>query len=202
MLDSYLRSVVRSVPEVAGKFLARAHIPANLVTIVGFSFAVAGFAALVLHFYMAALVFIVVNRLLDGIDGAVARHMPDGATDFGGFLDIVTDMIFYAGFVFFFAVGRPEEMLPAAFLLFSFMGTSTTFLTYAIIAEKRGMKTEARGKKSFFYLGGLIEGTETFIAFVLICLFPDQFTLIAVIFGLLCWLTTIGRVRMALRDFR
>jgi phosphatidylglycerophosphate synthase len=201
MLDSYIRPLIDPAVNQFGKVFAKADISANAVTITGFSFAIGSFAALVFQFYILALILILISRSLDGIDGAVARNSPEGATDLGAYLDIITDMLFYAGFVFFFALSRPDMYLPALFLLFSFMGTSSTFLTYAILAEKKGFKTEERGKKSFFYLGGLAEGTETLIAFTLICLFPDSFPLIAVIFGIMCWLTTIGRIKSAINDF-
>lgn len=201
MLDTQLRKLLRPATGRIGRFLADAQINANTVTVIGFSFTLGCFAALVLHFYILALILLLLSRFCDGIDGAIARHSPAGPTDFGGFLDIVTDMIFYSGFVFFFALGRPEMLLPAAFLLFSFMGTSSTFLTYAIMAEKHGLDDSTQDKKSFFYLEGLTEGTETIIAFALICLFPSQFPVIAIIFGLMCWATTYGRVRKATHDF-
>ena len=100
------------------------------------------------------------------------------------------------------ALGRPEEAAFAAFLIFSFIGTGASFLAYAIIAAKRGVSTEARGKKSFFHLGGLTEGTETIGCFVAICLFPDLFPWIAGVFGAMCWLTTASRIAQAVSAFR
>jgi phosphatidylglycerophosphate synthase len=146
-----------------------------------------------------ALVLILINRIMDGLDGAVARRV--GMTDLGGYLDIVLDFFFYAGVPFFFAVGRPEAALPAAFLVFSFVGTGSSFLAFAAIAAKRGVTTESRGRKSIYYLGGLTEGTETIGLFVLICLLPDYFALLAWVFGGLCWVTTAGRVAAAVGAF-
>src|SRR5262249_14517713 len=139
------------------------------------------------------------NRLMDGLDGAVARR--SGPTDLGGFLDIVLDFIFYAGFPFFFAVGRPEAALPAAFLAFSFVGTGGSFLAFAAIAARRGLQTEARGRKSLYYLGGLTEGTETIALFVTVCLLPDYFAVLAWAFGGLCWLTTAVRIASGVSAF-
>jgi hypothetical protein len=92
--------------------------------------------------------------------------------------------------------------LAAAFLVFSFIGTATSFLAFAIMAAKRGITTELRGKKSLYYLGGLTEGTETIFAFVLACLWPAAFPLIAWLFGGLCWLTTATRVAVAWQTLR
>ena len=92
------------------------------------------------------------------------------------------------------ALRQPEAALPAAFLAFSFVGTGGSFLAFAAIAAKRGLDTQARGRKSIYYLGGLTEGTETVLFLSLACLLPEKFTLLALVFGSLCWLTTLGRV--------
>jgi phosphatidylglycerophosphate synthase len=156
---------------------------------------VAAWAALAAALYPLALGLILANRLADGLDGAVARRR--GLTDLGGYLDIVLDFFFYAGVPFFFAVGRPDAALPAAFLVFSFVGTGSSFLAFAALAAKRGVKTQIRGRKSIYYLGGLTEGTETIGLFVLICLLPGYFALFAWTFGVLCWITAAGRVAAA-----
>ena len=129
----------------------------------------------------------------------MARHAT--LTDFGGYLDIVCDFIVYAGVAFGFALARPENAVPAAFLILSFVGTGTSFLAFAILAAKRGRASEARGRKSLYYLGGLTEGTETIAALVAFCLFPGAFALLAYVFGALCWLTTATRVATAYRSF-
>lgn len=178
-----------------------AGLTANRVTLAGFMCGVICFLFLAQQSYGAALAALLLGRLLDGLDGAMARQSQKGATDLGGFLDIVGDFIFYAGFPFFFAVGRPEAALPAAFLIFSFMATGSAFLAYGIVAAKRGLNHERNGKKSFFHLQGLAEGTETIVALALICLLPDHFTAIAVIYGMLSFATAAGRVMQGWRDF-
>ncbi len=70
------------------------------------------------------------------------------------------------------------------------------------MAAKRGLASDLRGKKSLYYLGGLTEGTETLLAFVLACLFPDFFPEIAWTFGALCWLTTATRIAVAWQTLR
>ena len=69
------------------------------------------------------------------------------------------------------------------------------------IAQKRGISTEARGKKGFFYLGGLTEGGETIIFLAIVVLFPQVFVPLAWVFGLLCWITTGTRVWSAIMQF-
>ncbi len=200
MLDSHLRPLIDPPLNAAAKILYNRGVTGTMLTAIGLAFAVLCFIALALAWYHWALFFIALNRLMDGLDGPVAR-VGGGASDLGGYFDIVADFIFYSGFVFFFAVGAPDHALAAAFLIFSFTGTGTSFLAYAILAAKRGEQTAQQGQKSFYYLSGLMEGAETILAFVLICLFPTWFSVIAVVFGFLCWATTLGRVRSTIARF-
>jgi len=199
VLDGRIRKALDPVLDWIGAGLARGGLRANAITIVGFLFGAAAWAALAIAAYPLALSLVAANRIADGLDGAVARRV--GPTDLGGYLDILLDFLFYAGVPFFFAVGRPEFALPAAFLIFSFVGTGSSFLAFAVIAAKRGIATQAGGRKSIYYLGGLTEGTETIALFALICLVPDWFGILAWVFGGLCWLTTIGRIGAALAAF-
>jgi phosphatidylglycerophosphate synthase len=200
MLDARVRRLIDPVLDRIAAALAVRGLSANAVTLAGFVLGAASWPALALNAYGAALMLIAANRLCDGLDGAVARQT--GASDFGGYLDIVCDFLFYSGVVFFFAVGRPDHALPAAFLIFSFVGTGSSFLAFAILAAKHGITTELRGRKSIYYLGGLTEGTETILVFVAICLLPDAFPWFAWGFGAACWLTTGVRVATAARTFR
>ena len=200
MLDARLRTVIDPPLDRIGRWLARLGVTANAITLAGFAVGIGAWAMLALHNYWWALALILLNRLADGLDGAVARHA--GVTDLGGYLDIVLDFLFYSGVVFFFAVGRPEDALAAAFLIFSFIGTGASFLAFAALAAKRGVTTEVRGKKSIYYLGGLTEGSETIGLFVAICLFPDLFAWFAWTFGGLCWLTTAVRIYSAVETFK
>ena len=104
------------------------------------------------------------NRVADGLDGAVARASM--TTDFGGYLDIVCDFVFYSAIPFAFAVALPENAFASAFLIFSFIGTASSFLAFAILAEKHNISTEIRGKKAFYYLGGLTEGVKPSFCFL------------------------------------
>lgn len=200
MFDPLMRRLIDPPLDRVGRGLAEAGISANAVTWAGFAVGIGAIVALAFQQYWVALALIGLNRLADGLDGAVARHA--GVTDLGGYLDIVLDFLFYSGVVFGFAVGRPDQALAAAFLIFSFVGTGTAFLAYAIMAAKRRITTDLRGRKSLFYIGGLTEGTETIALFVAICVFPGWFAWLAYGFGALCWLTTSVRIISAMNAFR
>lgn len=195
MLDAAMRRVVGRPLDAVAARLVRAGIGADVVTWAGFAAGVSAAAALAFRQDGLALALIAGNRVLDGVDGAVARRA--GPTDLGGYLDIVLDFIFYSGVVFAFAVGRPDQALAAAFLIFSFVGTGSAFLAFAAIAARRSLGTDRYGPKALYYVGGLTEGTETILALAAMCLAPGAFAWIAWGFGALCWLTTAARIRMA-----
>ncbi|MCH2395710.1 CDP-alcohol phosphatidyltransferase family protein [Oceanibaculum sp.] len=198
MIDAALRRLVDPALDAAGGFLLRRGVSANAATLAGFAVGLLALPALALQAYGAALAFILLNRLADGLDGAIARRR--GATDFGGYLDIVLDFIFYAAVALGFALADPAaNALAACFLIFSFMGTGS--MAYAVMAAKRGRASTARGPKSLYYLGGLTEGAETIALFVTICLWPGWFPQLALLFGALCWITTVTRILAARRDF-
>ena len=178
-----LEDIAQSLPD---------KISADKLTIFGFVIGMMSVPLLWLNLYKIALIFILINRFFDGIDGAVARR--NGITSFGGYLDITCDFIFYSAVILGFALSNPgNNSLAAVFLIFSFIGTGSSFLAFAVIAEKHDNIVNAQSHKAFYYMEGLAEGTETIIFYVIICLFPEYFNLAAVIFGILCWGTVIGR---------
>ena len=197
MLDSRIRPLIDPVLNVLGARAAQYGVSANQVTWAGFGIGLLAIPAVMFDWFILALVLILINRLCDGLDGAVARVA--GKTDLGGYLDIVLDFIFYSAVVFAFCLAQPEKAIYGAFLIFSFIGTGTSFLAFAVMAEKRGIATSSQGEKSIFYLDGLVEGFETILVLALMCLLPAYFWVLALGFGVLCWLSTIGRVKRAIQ---
>ena len=199
MFDAALRPWIDRCLDPVGRGLARLGVSANAVTWFGFLLGIGAAVAAAFGATLAAALLILGNRLCDGLDGAVARA--GGASDLGAYLDITLDFIFYSAVPFGLALANPDHALAAAFLMFSFVGTGSSFLGFAIIAQKRGISTEARGKKGFFYLGGLTEGGETIIFLLVVVLFPQFFIPLAWIFGSLCWVTTGTRIWSAIVQF-
>ena len=200
MLDRAARRLVDPVLEQLATAAQQRNLTANQVTIAGFACGLAAMAAIALQFYGLGLLLLLANRMADGVDGALAKR--NGPTDLGGYLDIVFDFIIYAGAAFAFALAQPEHAVAAAFLIFSFMGTGSSFLAFAIFAAKRKLDGEAAYNKCFYYLGGITEGTETILLFVIVLLFPGWFPTAAYVYGTLCWLTTIGRIGAAVQRLR
>ena len=191
MVDRWVNMVVHPTMDEIAVHVPR-QISANNITFAGFAIGLFAVPMLWIELYYIALALILVNRFFDGLDGAVARR--NSITNLGGYLDITCDFIFYSAIIMGFALANPEKnSLSATFLIFSFIGTGASFLSFAVIAEKHGISSEAHGQKAFYYLGGLAEGTETIIFYIFICLFPQYFPVLAVIFGSLCWITVLGR---------
>ena len=201
MIDSWM---VRQIQPTLNQFafeLVPSWVKANAVTLIGFLIGLLALPLLREQSFHLALAVILINRFLDGLDGAVARR--DGISDLGGFLDISCDFIFYSAVVFGFALADPgRNALAASFLVFSFIGTGSSFLAYAVMVSKRDLNSKKYGKKGFFYLSGLTEGFETIVFMVFICLVPDLFLETAIFFGILCWLTTFGRFTIAVQSLR
>ena len=147
-----------------------------------------------------ALIPLLASRLADGLDGAVARASEK--TDFGGYLDITVDFLFYGMIPMAFVWLSPASNGAAgAFLLASFYFNGASFLGYAILAEKHGHKTSAQGQKSLYYSNGILEGTETIAFFVLLCVLPTYFAPLSWAFGALCFATATLRLYAAKQIF-
>lgn len=193
MIDRYLIPPLQRLLDKPARLLVRGAVTANQITLVGFVIGVLALPLLMAGAFELALVAVLLNRLADGLDGAVARRTQ--TTDAGGFLDIVLDFIFYQVVVVGFILNSPHEhLLPGLFLMLSFVGTGTSFLAFAVQASKRGLDNPHYPNKSMYYMGGLAEGFETFAVFVLLCLLPQHFGIIAWLFGAVCWVTTATRI--------
>ncbi len=199
MLDRTLRRLIDPLLEPLASLLVSARVSATTITLTGFLAGLLAAGAAARQFWMTAAALILFNRLCDGLDGMVARRT--GITDRGGFLDIVLDIVFYGAVPLGFGLSDPRNLLPAAALLHSFLGTSGSFLAWAAIAAKRGPLDDWDGRKSLEYSAGLMEGSETILFFLAFCLLPSAFVPLAWTFCGLCWLTTLLRIRLGLRHF-
>ncbi|MGB0781925.1 MAG: CDP-alcohol phosphatidyltransferase family protein [Marinomonas sp.] len=193
MLDTFFIKSLKQPLRLTAIAIDKLGVKANWITLFGFVVGMMVIPALYFGDTSLALALVVINRLMDGLDGAVARVQ--GPTDLGGYLDITLDFIFYSAVIFGFALMDPaENALAASFLIFAFMGTGSSFLAFAIMAEKRNIERLEYGRKSLYFLGGLTEGTETIVFLLLICAFPHGFSILAYVFAAMCWITTATRI--------
>lgn len=201
MLDRIATAFIQPAVTSAATRLARIGLSANQITVAGFVIGLAAAAAIAKQHYFMGAVLILLSRTCDALDGAVARLSTP--SDAGGFLDITLDFLFYASIPLAFAIANPlQNALPAAVLLAAFMGTGSSFLAFAVMAAKRSMTSVAYPHKSFYFLGGLTEATETLVCLCAMCLFPQYFPELAYIFAAMCALTIAMRIRWGMQAFR
>jgi phosphatidylglycerophosphate synthase len=193
MLDRFALKIVKPLSDAAATRLSAHGLTADQATLAGFGFGMVAAIMIAGGLTTAAILPLLANRALDGVDGALARL--SRTTERGAFLDISLDFVFYAAIPLAFAALAPvENAMAAAVLLAAFTATGTSFLAFAVMAEKRGLKSTAYPAKSFYYLGGLTEGTETIACFLAMCWWPEHFATIAYVYAALCALTAGTRL--------
>jgi phosphatidylglycerophosphate synthase len=200
MFDRAATRLISPAIQRLARQLVRIGLSANQLTLTGFAIGMLAAALVAVQWYGPAIVAILASRLCDALDGAMARETR--VTDAGGFLDIALDFIFYAAIPLGFAIADPaRNALAAATLLAAFVGTMASFLAFAVLAAKRGLNNLAYPDKSFYFLGGLTEATETLAFFVAMCLWPQHFAWLAYGFSAMCVLTTGTRIWWGWKTF-
>jgi phosphatidylglycerophosphate synthase len=200
MFDVTLREWIDPALNNVASRIAQVGISANALTIIGAGVAVTTGLALANGAFITAIMLIAINRLLDGLDGAVARV--NGQTAFGGYLDSIADYIFYLAVPTGFAFYDPNNQLPALLLIASFTLTAVSFLAFAAIASQNPDIRNDHGPKAFLYTTGLMEGGETIAFFILMAIWPAYFAGIASLFTALCLITVVQRLWMAYHQLR
>jgi len=201
MLDGVLRKLIDPPLNKMGILLAKVGISANAITLFGVLIGLAAAFAIAANWFLFALILIIISRLADGLDGAVARATKK--TDFGGYLDIVMDFLFYAAIPLGFIFANPSSnAFAGAILLLSFNFNGASFLGYAILAEKHKHKTDVSGEKSIYFNNGLIGGSETIVFFIVICIWPKLFAMLSLIFAILVIVTAVMRILYAREVFK
>ena len=200
MFDRQVSQWIKPAIDRGAAALLALGLTANQATYIGFGLGLLAAGSIATQHYGIAAVLIVLSRLFDGLDGALARLTVP--TDQGGFLDIALDFLFYASIPLAFAIANPTaHALPAATLLAAFIGTGSSFLAFAVLAAKRKLTSTAYPAKSFYFLGGLTEATETLGFFLAMCIWPHQFAVLAYSFAALCTVTIAMRIWWGYQTF-
>lgn len=193
MLDKHIIPIIKKPLDLAAKFCVSKDISADQITWYSFLIGLCAIPSLWAEHYMLALLFIALNRIGDGLDGAIARQTT--TSDAGGFLDISLDFLFYALIPLGFILANPEQnAVWGAILIVSFVGTGSSFLAFASIAAKQNIENPVYQNKSLYYMAGLAEGTETIAIFIAFCIWPQHFAVIAAVFSMICFFTTANRI--------
>ena len=132
MLDAHLRPLIDPPLNAAGRWLAKIGIGADAITLSGFIAGIGAAIVIANGAFIVGAVLIALNRIADGLDGAVARATTK--TDRGGYLDIVFDFIFYGAVPLGFVLADPAaNAIAGAVLLFVFYANGASFLAFAIM---------------------------------------------------------------------
>ncbi len=134
------------------------------------------------------------NRLLDGLDGPLARRR--GATELGGLLDFVADFVVYAGFVVAVAIAHRSARLACVVLLASYLVNIVALLSFSSLVER--LRLEFGDERSLRLTTGLAQGAETIVAYVLFCVIPSASQTIAWTFAAVVAVTAAQRVLAAM----
>ena len=193
MFDKNIIPIAEKLLLPFAKKLASKGINADSITMIGFVFGLFAALSISCDYFILGFIFILINRVFDGLDGIVARQTQ--TSDRGAFLDISLDFVFYAMIPMSFAINDPvTNSLAAIVLIVSFVGTGSSFLAFSLFAERRNLKSKVFPKKGIYYLESFMEGGETIFFFLIMCLIPSLFPIIAYIFSLLCTTTWLIRL--------
>jgi phosphatidylglycerophosphate synthase len=158
--------------------------------------------AILQHAYMLGLGLWLLNRVLDGLDGVVARaHAKQ--SDFGGYLDLLLDFIVYLLIPIAFMAAHPTlgNLWAGILLISSYVLNTLSWTVLSALLEKRAVQSKAR-LTSIAMPSGLIEGAETILFYILFFLLPHFISYIFAVMGLLVLFTTIQRLVWASRTLR
>lgn len=179
MFDAWLRAYKDRLLAAPGRWVGRWMGP-NAVTLAAFAMGVIAAWLLAEERYAAGFALWIGNRVLDGLDGTVAR-VTGRQSDFGGYLDILLDFTVYTLIPIALVAETPSEAAyrALAWLLGSFFVNAASWMYLAAVLEKRARGAGARGERTTVTMPpGLVAGTETLIFYSLFILFPAHLALL------------------------
>lgn len=191
MLDEELREGAKPLYKLPARILAERGITGNALT--GGSLGVGALCLIAIAFGLnaVALILWLLNRLLDGLDGEVARLRGE-SSELGAFIDIVADFFVYGGFLVALAVQHPDARLALVALFFAYYLNGTVFLTLSGILER--LKTERLTERGLHFRRSLTEGFETIVVGALFLVFPGYVSLIAWTFAAMVFISAAQRL--------
>ncbi len=116
---------------------------------------------------VAAVALWLLNRVIDGLDGALARRT-GRHSDLGAYADMLSDVVVYAAIPLGIAAGTGTRAgwIAAAALLAAFYVNAISWSYLSALLERRGEGARTRGEMTAVTMPpGLIEGAETVVLF-------------------------------------
>lgn len=191
MLDEELRRGVKPFYKPLTSALARRGATGNVLTGMGLGIGALCLATIALGLNVLGLVLWLLNRLLDGLDGEVAR-LRDETSELGTFFDIAADFFMYGGFLVALAVQHPDSRLALIVLFFAYYLNGSVFLALSGILNRAG--AERLTERGLHFRRSLTEGFETIVAGVLFLTFTGHISLIAWVFAVMVFVSSVQRL--------
>ncbi len=202
MFDKYLLVITKYPLSVFARICIKYNISPNMVTVGSLFFALSMFVGLWRGWFVFALIVAVCNRIMDGLDGSIARISNTKSVS-GGFLDIVIDYVFYAAVPLGMAFYSPNRFaIIGSVVLFTYTLSGVTFMASSSAAAKLSLRSTAFSQKSIYYPINLIEGGETIIFSFLVCIIPQYFFVLGLIMALSIMCSLPFRIWLHYKTFR
>ena len=199
MLDATLRPRLQPVLDPIARSLARRGFTPMAVTLGGLATGLVAAGAAAAAWWWIALGLWLLSRLLDGLDGPLAKVRGETSA-FGGFADFVADLTVYGAFAVGCAIGQPDARLALLVLLLTYYVNGGSLLAFSAAAERA--RVEAPDGRTFHFTRGLAEGTETIVAHSLFVLFPEAMATLAWVFAAMVAVTIAQRLVLVRRVLR
>ena len=200
MLDTPFRArfAVWSAPLARG--LVRAGVHPIAITVVAFAMTLPAAWLVATGQAWAGLGVWLASRILDGLDGVVARQ-GDTASAFGGYLDITLDMAGYSAMAVGFALAHPDLHLAFLLILVGYVLCGTSVLALSSILEAKRAQLPGNDR-SLQLKPGYAEAGETSIMYGLWVLLPSHVQWLAWAWVAVLAATVIERTVLARRLLR
>jgi len=191
MFDTPLRKFKDEVGTPLARGLSR--VSPITISFIGLVFGLLAAWSAYRQLYIVAFGLWIFNRVLDGLDGLIAR-LHNKQSDLGGYVDILTDFVAYAALPIGLAAGSPsnELYLALAFMLASFYVNVASWMYLAAILEKQAAR-DIETQTTIVMPPGLIGGFETIVAFGAFTLFHQYLTILYIAFTILVLITILQR---------
>ncbi len=195
MLDRILRNIKEILLYPFAKQAGNVVHP-NAITLISFAFGLVSVYFIIERSFMTALVFWILNRIFDGLDGTVAR-ITGKSSDFGAYLDIVLDFIIYSAIpvAFVFSTQSQDNYFILSVLLSSYYVNAASWMYLSSILEKRGLGASSNNEMTSITMpSSIADGTMTIIFYTMFFIFPSYLKLIFALFIILVLVSIVQRI--------
>ena len=206
MFDTTLRRHLSGPLARVASHLDRSWVSPDRLTVAGLAAGLTSAGLAAGQHWRWALAAWLLSRLLDGLDGPLARRRAGHGSPSGGFLDITSDFLVYGATVLGVAVGvagtpaAPSDWVPFAAVLLAYYVNGAAFLAFSSIAESTGHRMD--DGRSLSFLGGLAEGAETVLVHSLWLLLPWHAATIATVWAGVVAVSAAHRIVVGYRTLR